>query len=41
MKLLEAKAESDTVLSMRGGLVTMRLEGDVIYFDNITYTRAK
>ncbi|KPC48771.1 Uncharacterized protein AC509_5570 [Pseudomonas amygdali pv. morsprunorum] len=41
IKLLEAKAESDTVLSMRGGLVTMRLEGDVIYFDNITYTRAK
>ncbi|WP_257214201.1 hypothetical protein [Pseudomonas amygdali] len=41
MKLLEAKAESDTVLSMRGGLVTMRLEGDVIYYDYITYTRAK
>lgn len=41
MKLLEAKAESDTVLSMRGGLVTMRLEGDVIYFDSTTYTRAK
>ena len=41
MKLLEAKAESDTVLSMRGGLVTMRLEGDIIYFDSTTYTRAK
>ncbi|GKS07414.1 hypothetical protein PSTH1771_20380 [Pseudomonas syringae pv. theae] len=41
MELLEAKAESDTVLSMLGGLATMRLEGDVIYFDNTTYTRAK
>ncbi|PBP37495.1 hypothetical protein [Pseudomonas syringae] len=41
MKLFEAKAESDTVLSMRGGLVTMRLEGDVIYFDSTTYTRSK
>ncbi|WP_024690801.1 hypothetical protein [Pseudomonas tremae] len=37
----EAKAESDTVLSMRGGLTTMRLEGDVIYFDYTTYTRSK
>ncbi|KPB27266.1 Uncharacterized protein AC517_3960 [Pseudomonas syringae pv. syringae] len=41
MKLLEAKAESDTVLSMRGGLVSMRLEGDIIYYDSTTYTRAK
>nr|WP_015061863.1 hypothetical protein [Pseudomonas syringae]AFK89141.1 hypothetical protein [Pseudomonas syringae] len=41
MQLFEGKAESDTVLSMVGGLVTMRLEGDVIYFDYITYTRSK
>ncbi|KPX40872.1 hypothetical protein ALO68_200243 [Pseudomonas syringae pv. helianthi] len=40
-QLFEGKAESDTVLSMVGGLLTMRLEGDVIYFDNTTYTRAK
>ncbi|KAA3533759.1 hypothetical protein [Pseudomonas savastanoi] len=37
----EAKAESDTVLSMLGGLATMRLEGGVINFDYTTFTRAK
>ncbi|MDU8431001.1 hypothetical protein RYA99_18935 [Pseudomonas syringae pv. actinidifoliorum] len=41
MQLFEAKAESDSVLSMMGGLLTMRLEGDVINFDNTTYTRSK
>ncbi|KAA8703027.1 MULTISPECIES: hypothetical protein [Pseudomonas syringae group] len=41
MQRFEAKAESDSVLSMANGLVTMRLEGNVIYFDYITYTRAK
>ncbi|KOP56344.1 MULTISPECIES: hypothetical protein [Pseudomonas syringae group] len=40
-QLFEGKAESDTVLSMVGGLLTMRLEGDVVYFDNTTYTRVK
>ncbi|KPY53514.1 hypothetical protein [Pseudomonas amygdali] len=41
LQRFEGKAESDSVLSMANGLVTMRLEGDVIYFDNTTYTRAK
>lgn len=41
MKRFEAKAESDSVLSMAGGLATMRKEGEVIYFDGITYTRSK
>lgn len=37
----EGKAESDTVLSMVGGLVTMRLEGGVIHFDGMDFIRAK
>ncbi|WP_122383901.1 hypothetical protein [Pseudomonas savastanoi] len=41
LQRFEAKAESDSVLSMASGLATMRLEGNVIYFDNTTYTRAK
>ncbi|QGG79016.1 hypothetical protein [Pseudomonas syringae] len=41
LQRLEAKAESDNVLSMAGGLATMRMEGNVIYFDNTTYTRSK
>ncbi|RMR71973.1 hypothetical protein ALP80_200071 [Pseudomonas savastanoi pv. fraxini] len=41
LQRFEGKAESDTVLSMVGGLLTMRLEGDVVYFDNTTYTRVK
>ncbi|KPW80746.1 hypothetical protein [Pseudomonas syringae group genomosp. 3] len=41
MQLFEAKADADSVLSIAGGLATMRLEGNVIYFDNTTYTRSK
>nr|AAT35145.1 hypothetical protein PMA4326A28 [Pseudomonas syringae pv. maculicola] len=41
VRQFEAKAESDTVLSMLGGLATMRLEGGVINFDYTTFTRAK
>lgn len=40
-QLFEAKVESDNVLSIAGGLATMRLEGKVIHFDGTTYTRAK
>lgn len=41
MQMFEAKADADSVLSIAGGLATMRLEGNVIYFDNTTYTRSK
>lgn len=41
LQRLEAKAESESVLSMAGGLATMRMEGNVIYYDNTTYTRSK
>ncbi|WP_116828446.1 hypothetical protein [Pseudomonas syringae] len=41
LQRLEAKAESDSVLSMAGGLATMRLEGKVIHFDGTTYSRSK
>lgn len=41
IKRFEAKAESDSVLSMAGGLATMRKEGEIIYFDGTTYTRSK
>ncbi|WP_346396838.1 hypothetical protein [Pseudomonas syringae] len=41
LQRFEAKAESDSVLSMAGGLATMRLEGKVIYFDGTTYSRSK
>lgn len=40
-QLFEAKAESDNVLSIAGGLVTMRLNGNVIQFDGTTYARSK
>ncbi|MBN4178749.1 hypothetical protein [Pseudomonas savastanoi] len=41
LQRFEAKAESDSVLSMSGGLATMRMEGNLIYFDNTTFTRSK
>ncbi|MCD5996964.1 hypothetical protein KDX38_25395 [Pseudomonas sp. CDFA 602] len=41
LQRFEAKAESDSVLSMAGGFATMRLEGSAIYFDGTTYTRLK
>ncbi|KAA8689656.1 hypothetical protein [Pseudomonas caricapapayae] len=41
LQRFEAKAESDSVLSMSGGLATMRMEGKLIYFDNTTFTRSK
>ncbi|KGS11459.1 hypothetical protein ALP73_200074 [Pseudomonas coronafaciens pv. garcae] len=41
LQRFEAKAESDSVLSIAGGLSTMRLEDKVIYFDGTTYTRLK
>ncbi|RMS11636.1 hypothetical protein ALP72_200003 [Pseudomonas coronafaciens pv. coronafaciens] len=37
----EAKAESDTVLSMLGGLATMRLEGGVVHFDSTEFLKSK
>ncbi|WP_456017532.1 hypothetical protein [Pseudomonas fluorescens] len=37
---LEAKAESNTVLSMFGGLATMRLEKDTLSFDGTSFTRS-
>ncbi|MCF5715556.1 hypothetical protein NLO74_23440 [Pseudomonas tremae] len=37
----EAKAESDTVLSMLGGLATMRLEGGVLHFDGTEFLKSK
>ena len=36
----EAKAESDTVLSLFGGLATMRLEKGVISFDGTSFTKS-
>ena len=36
----EAKAESDTVLSMLNGLATMRLEGGIISFDGTIFIKS-
>ena len=39
-KQFEAKAESDTVLSMFGGLATMRLEKGIVSFDGTSFTKS-
>lgn len=40
-KKYEGKAESDTVLSMMNGLLTMRLQGDRMFFGNDEYVKLK
>lgn len=40
-KKFEAKAESDTVLSMLGGLATMRLEKGFVQFDGTQFVKSK
>lgn len=39
-KKFEARAESNTVLSMMGGMLTMRLQDDRLYFGSDEYVRA-
>lgn len=39
-KQFEAQAESDTVLSMLGGMATMRLEKGIISFDGTSFTKS-
>ena len=40
-KRLEGKAESGTVLSISGGILTMRLEGGKIFYKNRTFIKSK
>ncbi|KFF42179.1 hypothetical protein JH25_27830 [Pseudomonas sp. BRG-100] len=40
-KKYEAKAESETVLSMMGGMLTMRLENERLFFGNDEFIKLK